>query len=118
MPVKRRVSKARAQLSELAYKFLTDAPLSEDEKADFEFFMLDCNQFDILINADTETLWERHSPEIPKEWVARNPGTRPICWWRYSSGLEHKQHERGWELSIEESIPEDQSVWLKEHGFD
>ena len=118
MPVKRRVSKARAQLSELAYKFLTDAPLSEDEKGDFEYFMLDCNQYDLSINADTATLWKRHSPEILKEWTAKHPGTRPTCFWRFESNIERKKHPRGWELSIDESIPEDQRAWLLEHGYE
>ena len=127
MPVKRRVSKARAQLSELAYKFLTDAPLSEEEKADLEYFMLEFNQFDFSINADTETLWKRHGAEILKDWLKSKPDTRPTCWWLYSSGLERKRGPmkltekttiKNAIYSLEDSIPVDQAAWLKQHGFD
>ena len=125
MPVKRRVSKARAQLSPLAYKFLTDAPLSEEEKADFEFFMLKHNQYDSSVGASTETLWKRHGAEILKDWIKSKPDTRPTCWWLYSSGLERKRGPmkltektiiKDALYSLEDSIPEDQAAWLAEHG--
>ena len=126
MPVKRRVSKARAQLSPLAYKFLTDEPLTEEEKADLEYFMLEFNQFDMLTGADTETLWKRHGAEILKDWIKIRPDTRPTCWWLYSSGLERKRGPmkltektiiKDALYTLEDSIPVDQAAWLKEHGF-
>ena len=126
MPVKRRTSKARAQLSELAYKYLTDSPLSDEEKADFDYFVLEYNQFDISINANTETLWKRHGPEILKDWIKTKPDSRPFCWWRFQSGIERKLGPmkltetltaRNVLYTWRHSVPKDQAAWLAEHGI-
>ena len=124
MPVKRRTSKARSQLSELAYKFLTDAPITADEKNEFEYFMLEFNQFDISINADTETLWKRHGPEILKDWLKSKPDSRPFSWWRFQSGIKRQLGPMKLTENItaknvlyswRHSVPEDQGAWLAEH---
>ena len=126
MPVKRRTSKARAQLTDLAYKYLTDAPLSDEEKADFDYFVLEYNQYDSAIGADTATLWKRHGPEILKEWIKTKPDTRPFCWWRFQSGIKRqlgpmKLTENLTAKNVlytwRHSVPEDQGAWLAEHGI-
>src|ERR1700694_2850832 len=76
MPVKRRVNKAREQLSDAQWKYLTDQPLP----ANFESFVLH-----IDFHGNMKQLWNQNRDVILAEHVKDKPGTRPALWWRYDA---------------------------------
>jgi hypothetical protein len=76
MPVKRRVNKAKEQLTDAQWKYLTDQPLP----ANFETFVLR-----IDFHGNMETLWNQNRDVILTEHVKDNPGTRPALWYRYDA---------------------------------
>jgi hypothetical protein len=76
MPVKRRVNKAKQQMSDAEWKYLCDRQLP----ADFEKFALD-----IDFHGNMEKLWNENRDVILTEYVKENPGTRPALWWRYDA---------------------------------
>ena len=122
---------SRHGLPDIAWRYLNlaadevidEATLSEGESWDLS--MLEYDHFDHEYQYQTSSLWAEYGPEITAEWITRHPGTRPYCWWKYSSGLKcrvapMKVSERwtisNWTYSLRESIPEDQRAWLQEHG--
>jgi hypothetical protein len=76
MPRKRRVNKAREQLTDAQWDFLRDKPMPEN----FAKFALD-----IDFHGNIKQLWELHRGVILTEHVKENPGTRPALWWRYDA---------------------------------
>ena len=106
-------------MTDLAYRYLSDGPITDAERDDWEFFMLDCDQFDHETRYSTNMIWSKHGPEILKGWIEKHPATRPTCWWKFSSGLERRRHpeHRAIVLSIVGSIPADQRQWLADHGL-
>jgi hypothetical protein len=76
MPRKRRVNKAKEQLTDSQWKYLSDQPLP----ANFEKFVLD-----IDFHGNMEQLWNQNCDVILAEHVKENPGTRPALWWRYDA---------------------------------
>jgi hypothetical protein len=77
MPRKRRVSKAKEQMSGMQWDFLRDKPLPE---SNFDAYLL---KYDIDNN--DEQLWNLHREAILIEHVKENPGTRPALWWEYDA---------------------------------
>ena len=76
MAVKRRVNKAKEQLTDAQWRYLTDQPMP----ANFETFALK-----IDFHGNTEQLWNQNRDVILAEHVKENPGTRPALWWRYTA---------------------------------
>jgi hypothetical protein len=76
MPRKRRVNKAKEQLTDTEWNYLTDQPLP----ADFETFALE-----IDFKGNMEQLWHLHRDVILAEHVKDHPGTRPALWWSYDA---------------------------------
>jgi hypothetical protein len=81
--------------------------------------MLQYNEFDHGAGYRVEDLWRQYGPEIVARWVRKRPGTRPRCWWRFSSGLQRCRREKFPHvlLPIEGCIPSDQRQWLGERGY-
>src|ERR1019366_7684585 len=77
MPRKRRVNKAKEQLTDLQWDFLCGRPLP---KLSFEAFAIE-----IDFNNNNRELWESHRDVILVEHVKENPGTRPSLWWTYTA---------------------------------
>jgi hypothetical protein len=73
---KARRDKARAQMSEATWKYLTDQPLPDS----FEKFVLKIDFHDNI-----EQLWIEHRDVILTEHIKQYPGTRPALWWRYDA---------------------------------
>jgi hypothetical protein len=90
----------------------------------WEHDFLEHNRHDFSTGYSTQTAWERHRDVILPGWIARHPGTRPYCWWRFESGLQRKRGPmrlgntvaKNVIYSLRDSIPEDQRAWLAEHG--
>ena len=125
MPVKRRVSKALGQMSELAWRFLNDEPIGEGENP-WELAVLRDNHYDHEYGYRVEDLWRQFGQGIVADWIKTRPGTRPYCWWRFESGLERRKggiQVNGKTIgcnvlySLRDSIPEDQRAWLNERGL-
>ena len=76
MPRKRRVNKAREQMSDAQWRYLTDQPMP----ANFETSVLE-----IDFHGNTEQLWNQNRDVILAEHVKENPGTRPALWWTYTA---------------------------------
>jgi hypothetical protein len=89
MPVKRRVSKRRADLEDGAEQWLRGEP---------------CGFFKFKRQEDLSALWAEHGDRIVAEWVADNPDTRPALWWRYSAPAPRQDGES-------------QAAYLERHGL-
>ena len=76
MAVNRRVNKAKEQLTDAQWRYLTDQPMP----ANFETFVLE-----IDFHRNTEQLWNHNRDLILAEHVKENPGTRPALWWHYDA---------------------------------
>jgi hypothetical protein len=76
MPRKRRVNKAKEQLTDAQWDYLCDKPMP----ANFETFVLE-----IDFHRNTHQLWDLHRDAILTEHIKENPGTRPALWWRYDA---------------------------------
>ncbi|SRR6266851_258994 len=76
MPRKRRANKAKAQLSDMQWRFLKGEPLPKT----FEAFGLK-----IDFHNNNAQLWDLHRDVILTERVKENPGTRPALWWTYTA---------------------------------
>lgn len=76
MPRKRRVNKAKEQLTNAEWDYLRDRPQTNN----FETFALEIDFKD-----NVEQLWSLHRDVILAEHVKAAPGTRPPLWWRYDA---------------------------------
>lgn len=88
MPVKRRTAKLnRYDVSEVVEAILTDQPLPEEDGANgWEFYVHKyCRRTGQLVVPTIEDYWNRLGEAITAEWAQEHPGTRPSCWWDYSS---------------------------------
>jgi hypothetical protein len=77
MAIKRRLNKAKEQLSDIQWDFLCDKPMPEN---DFEAFIL---KYDV--RKTNEQLWEQHRDVILAEHTKAAPGTRPALFWEYDA---------------------------------
>jgi hypothetical protein len=87
MPRKRRVNKAKEQLTDMQWKYLTDQPMPWN----METFALR-----IGYSANVEQLWDQHRDVILAEHVKENPGTRPALWWQYDAPRQPNGTMPGW----------------------
>ncbi|MGI4945839.1 MAG: hypothetical protein ACRYHQ_35650 [Janthinobacterium lividum] len=88
MPVKRRTAKLRRyDVSEVVEAILTDQPLpAEDGANGWEFYCHKyCRRTGQLAVPTIEDYWGRLGQAITAEWAQEHPGTRPSCWWDFSS---------------------------------
>ncbi|MDH5324375.1 MAG: hypothetical protein OEZ68_04230 [Gammaproteobacteria bacterium] len=85
MPVKRRISKQKKGVSELAWAFINDAPLPKT------YNTFELSDYEHGGTPELEALWRQHSETSVKNWVKHSPGTRPRCWWRYESPEPRKR---------------------------
>jgi hypothetical protein len=76
MPRKRRVSKAKTQLTDLQWRFLKGEPLPQT----FDSLLLELD-----LHNTNEQLWNQNRDAILAEHVQENPGTRPALWWQYTA---------------------------------
>src|SRR4030088_3518541 len=76
MPRKRRVNRAKEQLSEAQWDFLCDKPMPKN----FATFVLE-----IDFHGNMQQLWNQDRDVILTEHVKDNPGTRPALFWRYDA---------------------------------
>jgi hypothetical protein len=74
---------ADQRLGTEVWAYLTDVPLQlwPRDWNHFIYFRYSCGVFDDELRA----LWEAHRQAILREWIAKHPGTRPTCWWRYDA---------------------------------
>jgi hypothetical protein len=79
----RRTRSRRANISALAWRFLTDTSTPADCQT-FEHFFLHGNRYN-RAGSNAESLWLSAADEIVTAWIKEHPGTRPACWWRYSA---------------------------------
>jgi hypothetical protein len=77
MPVKRRVSKQREQISPAMLAFLRDEPMPEDAGIAAWWIESETNP-----GPKASELWPEFRDEILADWIAEAPGTRPSMWWR------------------------------------
>ena len=77
-------NRRHAEISEVAWRFLNDAPAPGDSDT-WEHFMLKYNHHDHGRGYSCEDLWNLYADEITAAWIKERPGTRPKCWWRYSA---------------------------------
>ena len=114
-------------ITDLCWRYLNDLPISDEEqRAGFEYSMLESNHHDHSTGYRTQDVWERFRDRILSDWIRRHPGTRPTVWWRFDSGLKRKVGPmrltenfvaRNVLHSWRDSIPEDQRAWLVERGL-
>ena len=114
-------------VTDLCWRYLNDLPISDEEQRDgFEYSMLESNQHDHSAGYRTQDAWERHRDTILADWIRRYPGTRPLAFWRFDSGLKRKVGPmkltenitaRNVSHSWRDSVPEDQRAWLVERGL-
>jgi hypothetical protein len=74
----RRPRASAPEISDTAWRLLTDALLSDDEATSWEVFALRDG-----LHADGPTLadlWAEFGPAIAQDWAMRHPGRRPSCW--------------------------------------
>ncbi len=99
MPVKRKTGRTRITgLSEIAEALLRDQPVDPQTHAERveEFCLTDCDGADPSPGVPgLRRLWEAHGAAILAEWVEIAPGTRPSCWWRWSSPRWQRQSDLG-----------------------
>ena len=103
MPVKKRVDKRRAQITDLTWRYLNDDIGSEDELTEserFELFILDCDLYNAESGYSTFDLWSKYKDEIINKWIKKKPGTRPHLWWQFDAP----------------KISEKTFTWFKYHG--
>jgi hypothetical protein len=74
MPRKKRVSKAKEQLSDMQWRFLK----GEELPATMEAFAIKKD-----FHGTNEALWNQYREVILAEHVKQNPGTRPALFWKY-----------------------------------
>ena len=79
MPIKRRSSKLREQVTAAQLAYLSDEPWPP-ETTDFERWLLECGT-----DEEIGELWAQCRDEILAAWADECPGTRPSTWWRCSA---------------------------------
>jgi len=89
MPVKRRISKRREEISPAALAYLRDEPLPADANP-FEVLMLEYGE-----DREIALLWAECRKEILSEWIVKHPGTRPNSWWRFDAPAPARQRVGG-----------------------
>jgi len=88
MPVKRRLAKRRADLSDGQIMWLRGLePETPDECDGWAFHYFETND-------DLATLWAANRDWVVAQHAIENPGTRPPLWWKYTApeprGDEHE----------------------------
>ena len=83
MPRKRRVDKAKEQLTDVQWDFLRDKYDSNDRSDQFRWWALFTLEYDTW--KTNRQLWEQHRDVILTEHVKENPGTRPALWWKFDA---------------------------------
>ena len=91
MPVKRRVSKRRQELSDEAVLWL--------EGSDAASRWLYAQS-----QADLAQIWSKHGSEVLAEWIERHPGTRPARWWEFEAPRSPIGTYPG--CNLDETLPE------------
>lgn len=74
MPRKRRVNKAREQMTDMQWDFLCDRPLPKNFEA-----------FAIARNSSNGELWNLYRDVILAAHTKETAGTRPALWWHYDA---------------------------------
>jgi hypothetical protein len=91
MPRKRRVDKAREQLSEFEWDYLRDR---HDAYSTDPFQV--CQRLVLRGTAKLEALWQLHRDVILTEHIKENPGTRPALWWDHDAPRQPIGSMPGW----------------------
>jgi hypothetical protein len=67
-----------------------------------------------------EEVWTRHAPALVEQWRKRNPGTRPLCWFRFDSPLKAIPDRHPDDPHLVRTAPdggyETQAQYLRRHG--
>ncbi len=98
MPIKRRSAKTRrADISEVVEAILWDEALPDEteENAVEIYFAVHFQERGELVGATIQDYWEDRAAEILDDWINKRPGTRPSCWWKWSSPRWERQPELG-----------------------
>jgi hypothetical protein len=91
MPTKRRPVRARLSLVPFRYRkwLLCGRPAA----------------LDYLEPEKVQALWAEYGEAVMQQHIAKWPGTRPVCWWRYSSSERRDPSQ------------ESEFAFLKRHGL-
>ena len=110
-----------AGITKLAWDYLNDQA-KDDHPENFEYSFLESKDLDLETGYRTQDIWEQFSGEILADWVRRHPGTRPLCWWRFDSGIKRRVGQmkltpnitaKNVRHSWRASVPKNQRAWLK-----
>ena len=90
----RRISSDRLtrSLSRIALSLLTDQSVEPASPAEgWEKWRLEYGECGSICftGPSLEELWERHGPELLREWIVAHPGTRPTAFWAWSGPDAH-----------------------------
>lgn len=89
MPTNRkRIARTRrtAGLRPEYWALLNDAPLPEGPASRWLAFFFEYDMRGVAYpKGVARTLWATHREQVLAGWVARHPGTRPSCWWRFDA---------------------------------
>jgi hypothetical protein len=80
MPRKRRVDKAREQLTDFEWDYLCDR---HDAHSTDPYQV--CQRLVLSGSEKLEALWQLHREVIISEHIKDNPGTRPAMWWQFDA---------------------------------
>lgn len=92
MPVRRRTDKRRGTISPGAWALLNDEASPDGGVGDLATFLLLRPDH----GGDLRELWGQFRQDVMARWIARYPGTRPTCWWRFDAPRIPPGRWRGW----------------------
>jgi hypothetical protein len=119
MPVKKRLPKARAELTRAQQAFLWDEDLLIEDVGFGDWiqhcWLTSACRDRTLRNPRTSEempdgsptprkLWAAYGEEVLADWVEAHPGTRPAPWWRFSALAPRPKNES-------------EAVYLDRHGL-
>src|SRR5437667_12898333 len=84
-----RINKAKEQLTEAEWDFLTDNYDSNDRSDQDRWWQIFMLKYDNKGNV--EALWNLHRDTILIEHVKENPGTRPALFWQFDASEPRKR---------------------------
>jgi hypothetical protein len=83
MPVRRRHDRRRIEIPPEVIDYFLERESDPPRESALEW----CLEYDndIALDALPSTYWSPAEEEVLEEWIETRPGTRPLCWWRWSA---------------------------------
>jgi len=87
-----------SEIDPIVWRFFCDANTADDEE-NHKWTLLGLRNDDenlvwpTPLSGTIRDVWKTHEPDILAWWAKERPGTRPLCWWKYSASAPRRPGE-------------------------